>query len=125
MKYALVPLKECSIANADAHVLMPACIINFISAIIVAIVGTERFLPNLHGWGRFWVCIATILGLLVLTFAPVIGPLLCIAAAIFWIIQFWVFFGGIPWTWLKWTLRVFVTLFIGLAETVPIILAIC
>ncbi|MBE6035102.1 MAG: hypothetical protein E7222_10465 [Clostridiales bacterium] len=121
MKYVLIPVKEGTATSGDGEMVMPAMVMNLISAIILSVWATSEYTPNLHGWGRFVVCTVAVFTVLFLTMVPIVGTIICVANAILWIILFWALFGGISVVWLKWSLRVLAVLFIVAFESAPIL----
>lgn len=120
MKFVLIPVKEGTSFSEDS-ISLPAMIMNLISAIVLSIWGTSVIFPDLHGWGRFGVCVLTVIVMLVLTVIPIIGTILCIANGIAWIVVLWMLFGNISIVWLKWTLRIVSIILIVAFESVPVI----
>jgi hypothetical protein len=116
MKYLLIPVNSKSSSDTNADVMLPGFVMQLLTGIFGSIFLTGTLLPDVHGWGRFAICLMAIAILLLLSLAPVIGPFLCVANAILWIILFWFLVGGIPIEWLKWTLRIITTLLILLFE---------
>lgn len=112
MSYLIIPVKEGSGSSSDADFMVPAMVMHLISAIILSVVATSKWLPSLHGWGRFGVCAVSVVILLVLSMMPKVGAVLSIVNAIVWLVAFWMLFGGISIIWLKWGLRIFVALLI-------------
>ena len=121
MKFVLIPLSEAHGTNADdENVFLPAFFMNLISAAVAAAILSDKFLPDLHGWGRFGACAAFVVLILVLSFLPIIGDIICVAVGIIWVMGFWLLIGKIGIVWLKWGLRIFATLFIVVAEGVMV-----
>lgn len=121
MKFVLIPVTPGSSSDEEMAI-FPAMIMHLITAIMLSVWATSKFLPDLHGWGRFGVCALFVLAVLILTFVPIIGMIICIANAILWIVFFWLLIGQIPIVWLKWTLRVISILFIVAFESAPILM---
>ena len=105
MKYVLIPVTEGTVTADEGEMVMPAMIMNLMSAIILSVWATSKYAPEIHGWGRFIVCTIVVFTVLVLTMIPIVGTIICVANAILWIILFWTLIGGISVVWLKWTLR--------------------
>lgn len=121
MKYVLIPITEGTATSGDGEMVIPAMIMNLISAIVLSVWATSKLFPNLHGWGRFGICAIAVFIVLILTAVPVVGTLICVANAIMWIVLFWTLIGGISVVWLKWTLRAIAILFIVAFESAPIL----
>ena len=121
MKYVLIPVTEGRANAGDGEMVMPAMIMNLISAIVLSVWTTSKLIPNLHGWGRFGICAIAVFIVMVLTAVPVVGTIICVSNAILWIVLFWSLIGGIPVVWLKWTLRAIASLFIVAFESAPIL----
>lgn len=119
MKFVLIPLKDGS-ASDEPNVLVPAIIMHLISAIALSIMATSKWLPDLHGWGRFGLCVLAVVVFMVLSMLPIVGVVIGVANAILWIVILWMLFGGIDTAWLKWVLRIVVMILIVLFEGVSI-----
>ena len=75
MKYLLVPISETSGSNDlefEATAMAPSMIMNFITAIIISLLLSSRFLPDMHGWHRFLACTVFSIFYVILYFIPII-----------------------------------------------------
>ena len=120
MKYLLIPLKNGS-SSDGSDAMIPGIIMNLISAIIISINVTSKWFPDLHGFGRFALCILIAFVICVLSILPKIGAVICVLNAIVWIAISWLLCGAIPILWLRWGLRIFSLLFIILFEGIIIL----
>lgn len=116
MGYILIPVTGGSGSGSEAA--MPGFIINIITSIILSMFVTERFLPNLHGWGRFFLCLGMVILFNFLSMCPYVGIVICLAVAIFWIVGLFSLTAGIGTIWIKWAIRIIVGLLILLSEVV-------
>ena len=124
MSYLLIPVKEGS-ATSDSDLMMPGFIMQLISAIILSVVATSKWLPDLHGWGRFGLCALAVVIVLILSMLPKIGAVICIANGIAWIVVLWMLVGGISILWLNWTLRIIAILLVAAFESIPVMNSLC
>lgn len=120
MKYLLIPMNGGSNSSDKATALLPGMILNFISALALALYITQH-IPGLHGWPRFGICTLLIIGFIVLSFVPYISLFLCLLSAIFWSACVLSWTGGIAITGLKWILRIIGISLIFLSESVIVL----
>lgn len=95
---------------------------HLITAVVLSLVLTSEYLPNVHGWSRFIICAVFVIVFLVLLFVPIIGILLCLGSIAAWLFVVLSIISLIKTTWLKWGLMIFASLVIIGCGCMPVLL---
>lgn len=94
---------------------------HLITAIVLSIVLTSEYLPNVHGWSRFIICGVFVITFLFLLFIPIIGVILCIGSTVAWLFVILNIISLIKTTWLKRILMAIALFFIISCGCLPIL----
>lgn len=120
MKYLLIPVAEkrtMARSNDNTDLLVPGLILHFIMAFAFSVVLTKRFVPQMQGWEHFFVCAIAIVAYLILSIMPKIGPVLCVANGLLWIVLCWRMTEDISLPWFMWLVRIITVLLILIFES--------
>ena len=119
MDFLLVPISGGGMDDAEAGV--GGYLMHLVTGIFISIAVTEKLLPDIHGWLRFFICLAITIVFMVLSMLPIIGTIIAIVNGFMWIGVCWVWVAAIPFAWLMWTLRIIALIFFGSFELMFIV----